>query len=1157
MHNGQTSSYYGEGLISPKGVKRADGDIYVTFRHYEHTAGDYLIKDSYSGIESSTGHKMENIPKLKLWGGEEIDLKDCIDFRPVKAPGYTSNDSTTSIFSEPSAVLSPAVAPGSILTIDGHGWLGRTDKLVLSRSGDYSVIKGVTSEDPVEPEDPLDSMVIGTIKVSPYTYDAKKHTASALYNHKRYTMRHIGEIESRVKNLEYYSALSMLETEALNMSISDTSDTTNTFERFKNGVFAEPFKGHANANVQHPDYHCSIDKEEGAVRPMFFEESVNLVRKDGDTGGVVLNGSIFTLPFSSVDHIVQPAATTSEYINPYNVFTWDGTLELSPDTDEWKDTQTRPDVIINDNGQYDQMVRSLRENGTLGTVWNEWQTNWTGVSRERGRARRTRFAFGDGSLADNPWVRGRGRLGVFQNSVTTTRTASQSRSGMVTSVVPDVQTRELGSKVVETNFIPFIRSREVYFKAEMLKPNTKLYAFFDEKDVTNYCAQKGFLRFALRRGIRRLFRRTQHESASRGNLITDSAGNIEGSFFIPNNSSLKFRTGTRQFRLSDSSVNNVDNETTYAEADYFAQGLLEIKENTIISTKVPRVVRREVNQSRVIRSRTTGTETRTRWFDPLAQTILIQQEGGLFATGIDIFVHTKDAALPINISIRETENGIPTQKIVPGSETLVYPTAGTGSDINKIYDNMAGSQNTTGTIPCPVTFKHPVYLSQDTEYAIVILSNSDSAKVFIAETGQFDIATGARVAKQPYNGVFFTSQNASTWTPEQTKDLKFTLKRAHFTNSNSTLSLNNDTLPDRNLNPDPFFICKSSTTNTAVIRVYHSDHGMVQYHSKVEITGATGFAGIQASELNGTHAVNDVERDSYTIQFATTNAITGEEIFGGGSAVTASENTIADAFVPYAQELTLPSTSLSYKYKYFQTRPQDGNGEAFVEIQNWRRAKVNETNFLNYPLAIASSAEHANTTGELGQAGNNIGTNKSFLLECKFRTSNPFLSPVIDADRLSLFCISNRTNDTFDKINSSNYDNNDDGRYYVPDTASENCSHLNNYITKEITLANEASQLNVYCDVYKPNRSNVYLYYKVQELGDDSEFDDLGWTLLEPSEPIPTNDSESASPEYQVNLADVATLPDKFISFAFKIVFVTRNSAKPPTVKAFRAIATT
>ena len=57
--------------------------------------------------------------------------------------------------------------------------------------------------------------------------------------------------------------------------------------------------------------------------------------------------------------------------------------------------------------------------------------------------------------------------------------------------MPDTQLKELGSRVVETNFIPFIRSREIFFKAERLKPNTQLFAFFNGTNVTDFCSETG------------------------------------------------------------------------------------------------------------------------------------------------------------------------------------------------------------------------------------------------------------------------------------------------------------------------------------------------------------------------------------------------------------------------------------------------------------------------------------------------------------------------------------------------------------------------------------------------------------------------------------------------------------------------------------------
>ena len=48
------------------------------------------------------------------------------------------------------------------------------------------------------------------------------------------------------------------------------------------------------------------------------------------------------------------------------------------------------------------------------------------------------------------------------------------------------------------------------------------------------------------------------------------------------------------------------------------------------------------------------------------------------------------------------------------------------------------------------------------------------------------------ISEQPYAGVLFKSQNASTWTADQYEDLKFTLYKAQFTaNSTGTAVFNN------------------------------------------------------------------------------------------------------------------------------------------------------------------------------------------------------------------------------------------------------------------------------------------------------------------------------------------------------------------------------
>jgi hypothetical protein len=64
------------------------------------------------------------------------------------------------------------------------------------------------------------------------------------------------------------------------------------------------------------------------------------------------------------------------------------------------------------------------------------------------------------------------------------------RSGTQLQVKERFDTESLGDSVVSIDIQPFMRSRNIEFVAHNLKPNAKLYAFFDGKEVTNLCFPK-------------------------------------------------------------------------------------------------------------------------------------------------------------------------------------------------------------------------------------------------------------------------------------------------------------------------------------------------------------------------------------------------------------------------------------------------------------------------------------------------------------------------------------------------------------------------------------------------------------------------------------------------------------------------------------------
>ena len=216
---------------------------------------------------------------------------------------------------------------------------------------------------------------------------------------------------------------------------------------------------------------------------------------------------------------------------------------------------------------------------------------------------------------------------------------------------------------------------------------------------------------------------------------------------------------------------------------------------------------------------------------------MIDDEGGVFLTSVDICFSTKDSNIPVTLQVRNTVNGYPGQSILPFSEKTLNPSSVSISD--------DGSAITT------FTFDSPVYVQENTEYALVLMANTTEYNVYVARLGQTNLGSNRTISAQPYTGVFFKSQNGVTWSADQNEDLKFKIKRAEFEDVTGQVTLTNKDLDTRKLKLNPL-----RTTNTSgVIRVFHPNHGMHGTDNNVTISGvpAGTFNGIVHSDINGTY----------------------------------------------------------------------------------------------------------------------------------------------------------------------------------------------------------------------------------------------------------------------------------------------------------------
>lgn len=729
--------YFGQGVTA----------VSATFKKFARSGTDGpFIMDSYgstSGLGIS-GYKEIPVYSFAARSGKTVSLAGCYDFRPDRTTpsGFTGTDFPQNY----GATGSLSQINDVVINASWNYYLPRTDKLVLTKDKEFVIVTGAETEQAPSPEDSSNAMTLGTVFMNPFT-KAATDTIKSIVKNRRYTMKDIGNVEKRVERLEYYTTLSLSEKDAKNLEIQDA----NGLNKFKNGIFVDDFVSRSNSNYTNVDHLCAIDPERKEARPRFLTKYVDLGLTGNIPSGLTSSPEgIITLNYTIGSFVSQPLASKSVNVNPYNVTNFVGSLVLSPESDDWVDTTRRPDVLINLQGQNDGIADGASVD--FGTVWNNWETTWTG--RTTGITEwntNSILAPAHSILApDGVWRT------LADNSRLAIQETAQFRTGEKLSVSPETVTRSIGDRIVDVSIIPFMRTKTVTITATGMRPNVRVYPFFDNTDISTYCTVNG---------------------VPGASMVTDNEGRIgyatPVTFVIPAGI---FRTGERVLRLIDDPSNIVANCTTSADKIYRAQGLVRTEEGTSVSTRTLNIKRESVTDERVFNN--VISQSVTQWIDPISQTFLIDPityPSGIFLKKVTLYFKSKSSTLPINVQIRPTANGYPSSStVVPFSDVYLSPSSVNISD-----------DGTTGT---DFAFTSPVFL-QPGEYALTVLSNSNDYEVWVAEIGQDDTITGDKISAQPYGGSFFKSQNSSTWTAEQSLDLKFDISKCNFTYdvANSTL----------------------------------------------------------------------------------------------------------------------------------------------------------------------------------------------------------------------------------------------------------------------------------------------------------------------------------------------------------------------------------
>ena len=302
--------------------------------------------------------------------------------------------------------------------------------------------------------------------------------------------------------------------------------------------------------------------------------------------------------------------------------------------------------------------------------------------------------------------------------------------------------------------------------------------------------------------------------------------------------------------------------------------------------------------------------------------------------------------------------------------------------------------------------------------------------------------------------------------------------------------------------------------------------------------------------------IANINIDSYTFQTTTAAYIDGTGVTraqSGGADAYATENMLYDVATFNVSNMQLTGTSITAVKQGTTATSPSGSQTSFVKTTaaNALSIPLNENVYYDIPYMIASQI---NETNEL--AGQ-----KSLTLTCTLTSNAENISPVIDTARMTGFAVANRINNVDSSANV--YPTSE----YVPSTEPEGDNNVAIYITRKASLAQSATALKVFFSANRDTDSEILVMYKILRSDDASDFDELGWRFFNDTASIPGLPDTDTNPSlgrddfqeylYTAGVTDdgIGDALDPFISFSIKIVMQSTNSAEPPRLKDFRAMA--
>lgn len=274
----------------------------------------------------------------------------------------------------------------------------------------------------------------------------------------------------------------------------------------------------------------------------------------------------------------------------------------------------------------------------------------------------------------------------------------------------------------------------------------------------------------------------------------------------------------------------------------------------------------------------------------------------------------------------------------------------------------------------------------------------------------------------------------------------------------------------------------------------------------------------------------------------------------GGSKINATQNIPFEIVKPIVQTMTLRGTNVNASVRTVSGSSIGGNEISFID-QGFEQINLNATNYLETPRIISSKVNES-------QKLSTLPANKSFTLNVNLSTTNAYVSPVIDLDRVGMIFTSNRVNNPI-----SDYVNDD----RVSTLKDDPSSFV--YATKPISLETPASSIKVFMTAYVNTQNDIRGFYSITD--DPNEeliyYPFPGYNNLTSTGEILSLSNSDGLPDKKVSKVDTVGFDSEILDFreyeftidnlpsfryfGIKLVGTSTNQAYPPRIKDLRVIA--